>query len=495
MRPAVSSRAVAELFLASHGTDALRVLAEAGHLKRLDPPPNWRAGPTTESFVQSLGFPADCAGTTVGRRDPVDIVQGPITLNPLHPDYQVGVYDELLSSIRAFKERSRVMVSLPTGAGKTRIVVEAVVDGVLANRHGARLALWVAQKDELCEQAVQCFRHVWANKGTEDTDLHVYRLWGGGRESRPPAPGQPCVVVASIQTLNRRFDRETMSWLRAPSVVVVDEAHHAIAPTCTGLRRWLMDSEGADPGPVIGLSATPYRGYSEESSLRLKNRFGGVLLPAADVQEGLWHRLRDDGFLARVEHDLLETHVALDLLDDELEQIGYFQNLIFPEGASQRLAEDAARNAAIVGCVLKLADDGQVLLFANTKEHAQLLAGLLVLRDCRAAAIVGDTRKGVRQQFVTDFKSGDLRVLCNYEVLTTGFDAPKIDAVAIARLTFSPVLYQQMIGRGLRGQKNGGKPTCRIVTVVDNYARFDDKLAYHHFEELWRSEALVPSPD
>ena len=118
-------------------------------------------------------------------------------------------------------------------------------------------------------------------------------------------------------------------------------------------------------------------------------------------------------------------------------------------------------------------------------EHSQYLAGRLQLNGCDAAAIVGETRKGVRQDFVRRFQEGHLRVLCNYEVLTTGFDAPRVDTVFIARTTFSPVLYQQMIGRGLRGERNGGKATCRIVTVVDNYTRFGEKLAYHHFKDLW----------
>lgn len=71
-------------------------------------------------------------------------------------------------------------------------------------------------------------------------------------------------------------------------------------------------------------------------------------------------------------------------------------------------------------------------------------------------------------------------VLCNHCVPSTGFDAPKTDLVLIARQVFSPVRYMQMVGRGLRGTANGGKETCRIVTVLDNLDRFGELHPYHY---------------
>ena len=71
-------------------------------------------------------------------------------------------------------------------------------------------------------------------------------------------------------------------------------------------------------------------------------------------------------------------------------------------------------------------------------------------------------------------------MLCNHSVLTTGFDAPKTEMVLIARQVFSPVQYMQMVGRGLRGERNGGTQRCRIVTVLDNLGRFQDRHPYHY---------------
>jgi superfamily II DNA or RNA helicase len=93
-------------------------------------------------------------------------------------------------------------VSLPTGGGKTRVTVEASVRLVLAPEGDRRSVIWVAQTDELCEQAVQAFRQVWVNLGAQRMELRIVRLWGGNPNPPLQAPDRPVAVVASIQTLN-----------------------------------------------------------------------------------------------------------------------------------------------------------------------------------------------------------------------------------------------------------------------------------------------------
>jgi superfamily II DNA or RNA helicase len=87
----------------------------------------------------------------------------------------------------------------------------------------------------------------------------------------------------------------------------------------------------------------------------------------------------------------------------------------------------------------------------------------------------------VRQYFIRHFLDGRIKVLANYQVLATGFDAPKTATIVISRPIFSSVRYMQMVGRGLRGPKNGGTETCKIITVVDNLLEYGDRLAYHYF--------------
>ena len=145
------------------------------------------------------------------------------------------------------------------------------------------------------------------------------------------------------------------------------------------------------------------------------------------------------------------------------------------------MGEDEHRNDTIVGAVADYAVEGQILLFANSVWHARHLASLLQLKGVPAAAVHGETETSARQYFIRQFQNEDIKVLCNYAVLTTGFDAPKTDMIVISRPVFSPVRYMQMVGCGFRGEKNGGTATCRIVTVLDNIIEYSDRLAYHTY--------------
>ena len=117
------------------------------------------------------------------------------------------------------------------------------------------------------------------------------------------------------------------------------------------------------------------------------------------------------------------------------------------------------------------------------------MAARLNLSGIGAAAISGSTPNVARRYFLERFQGGAIRVLCNHSVLTTGFDAPRTDMVLIARQVFSPVRYMQMVGRGLRGEKNGGTAQCRIVTVADNLGRFADRHPFHYCKNLYEQGA------
>ena len=91
----------------------------------------------------------------------------------------------------------------------------------------------------------------------------------------------------------------------------------------------------------------------------------------------------------------------------------------------------------------------------------------------------------VRQYFIRQFLEGSIKVLANYQVLATGFDAPKTATIVISRPVFSPVRYMQMVGRGLRGPRNGGTEVCENITVLDNLLEYGNRLAYHYFVDYY----------
>ena len=94
--------------------------------------------------------------------------------------------------------------------------------------------------------------------------------------------------------------------------------------------------------------------------------------------------------------------------------------------------------------------------------------GISKINECKAVSITGDTDTGLRRESLEKFKDGEINVITNYGVLTTGFDAPNIGVVVIARPTLSVVLYSQMVGRGIRGPLFNGTDHCIVLNVEDN---------------------------
>ena len=466
---------VAELALAVHGPAVLSLLRDSLEAQCLAPPKRW-GGQPARTFVLDLGFPPEFASAVGGRREPEFWISGPINLPPLH-DYQEAILDDIGRLISSGVGRRRAVVSLPTGGGKTRVAAEAAVRLVLRG-DDRRLVLWVAQTDELCEQAVQCFRQLWVNVGEPGEDLRIVRLWGGQRSPSPSEGDEAVVVVAGIQTLNSRREQAELGWVAEAGIIVIDECHHAIAPSYTELLRWLDIQIGSERSrehevPMLGLSATPWRGYNEDESARLAARFDKRWFPTDQAE--LHQTLSGMGVLADRSYRPLRYDRPVELTPREQQHVETFGEL--PDSVIERIGEDADRNLLVVNEVLQ-SSASSILLFANSVAHAQYLAARLHLEGCPAAAVSGQTSRLARQHFTRKFRSGELRVICNHSVLTTGFDAPKSDLILISRPVLSPVLYMQMVGRGLRGPMNGGTPHCDIVTVEDNIVNFQDRLAY-----------------
>jgi superfamily II DNA or RNA helicase len=151
-----------------------------------------------------------------------------------------------------------------------------------------------------------------------------------------------------------------------------------------------------------------------------------------------------------------------------------------------QVARDEDRNDRIIDSLLKVCVEKTALVFAASVQHAEMLASVLENEGMPAAAVSSFTSPAERRERVRQFQQEDIRVLTNYNVLSQGFDAPKVGAVYVVRPTFSLNRYQQMIGRGLRGPLNGGSEEVLIVNVRDNIDAFGEQLAFHHFDKLWQ---------
>lgn len=190
----------------------------------------------------------------------------------------------------------------------------------------------------------------------------------------------------------------------------------------------------------------------------------------------------------------LNTSVSnLILSDKDLDYLKQYQD--FNKTTIKKLEYDHSRNVKIVDEILKLIQNGKksILFFACSVEHAKIISTTLNACGIRSRYIDATTDREERHDSIRKFKTQEIHVLCNFGILTTGFDAPKTDCVFIARPTMSYLLYTQMAGRGLRGIKNSGTRDCLIIDVDDNIILHNlttavekPELVWIQFKDIWK---------
>ena len=482
--PGIKDLDLAEAAIAAWGTDVLKHCKTS--LDRLDPPKKWAGSLRALEFVRTLGFPEDWAGERDEKPDPFLEVEGPRPLLPLHA-YQRTIADNVRKLLRGeYGAERRGMIGMPTGSGKTRVAVQAVVEAMRDDGFRGGV-LWVADRDELCEQAVEAWRQVWSSEGARASRLRVSRMWEG--QPQPLPMTELHVVVATVQTLESKLSNqlEQYGFLADFRLVVFDEAHRSIAPTYTSVMQevGLTSLQKADEPFLLGLTATPYRGQDEVETVRLVRRYGSRRLDSgaflSEDSEAVIRELQDKGVLARADHEIIEGARERPRFSS-----GELSLPWLPRRVEDRIARNTERTKRIVEAYEKHVPwNWPALVFATSVEHAQTLAALLELKGIRAQAISGGTRRQTRRRAVEEFREGKIKALVNYGVFREGFDAPDTRAIIVARPVYGPNLYFQMIGRGLRGPKNGGNERCLVLDVRDNIETFDRALAFSQLDWLW----------
>ncbi|GIG67093.1 hypothetical protein Pen01_33880 [Phytomonospora endophytica] len=476
------STSVAELFLTVYGSDSIKQLKDQFSIEgHPDVPKYWAGGPSTIAWLRKMGFGAEHAGRRDQRQDNEFVVPGAVRLDPLHTfqEHIGGQLRDVLTLQEANGRALKGMVELPTGAGKTRIATETVLRLFIDGRMDGTV-LWIAQSIELCEQAVQTFKTVWRGLGDE-RPLTIGRLWEGNTVHEPDT--EFSVIVATDAKLATLIDAPEYEWLSQASAVFIDEAHRAGGSTFyTGILRWLGVDGHSWERPLVGLSATPFKGNADngEPTKTLAARFGNRRIKA--FEGNAYQELSRLGVLARVRHEVLRG-VDVALNPEEQRQVRSTRKL--QSGVLDRIGRDQARMRALVNHILQQDRDWSILVFTPSVLSAQVLAATLRYRQVKAKAVSGQTGRQERREVIEKFKKREIQVLTNCDLLIQGFDAPGVQALYIARPTFSPSAYIQMAGRGLRGPANGGKEECLIVDVADNFGAINDILGYRDYEEHW----------
>ena len=389
--------------------------------------------------------------------------------------------------LRALREEPyRVLLHMPTGAGKTRTAMHVIAR--MLNEHEPMLAVWLAHSEELCEQAASEFRATWSALGGREVVLH---RWWGSHELQPQKVEDGLLVagLAKAYSAGQRSVEVIGELAGRVGLVVIDEAHQAVAPAYQHVLDMLSGS--GEVSPLLGLTATPGRTWNDlDEDQRLADFFfrRNVQLEIPGYDSPI-NFLVEEGYLARTNFVSLNYTGDVELSERDLTELA--ESLDVPTSIIETLAKHEQRNLVIVNRAEAMSrQHPRLLIFAATVEHALLLATVLRARGVAAQAITGMTPAEERARIIEDFRSDDTesRVLINYGVLTAGFDAPRTSAVIIARPTTSLVLYSQMVGRATRGLRAGGNSEAEVVTVVDTALPGFSSLveAFHNWEDVWQ---------
>lgn len=379
----------------------------------------------------------------------------------------------------------RVLLHMPTGSGKTRTAMTYIAQHLLEYDPG--VIVWLATSEELCEQAAEEFSHAWSYHGNRP--VHVYRLWGNHSAHLHEITDGLAILglQRAVRTLQRADTDLVLTLATKNSLVVMDEAHQAIAPSYQSVLEILF--RAGRQNRLLGLSATPGRSWNNVASdAELADFFGRrkVGLTIEGYSNAIEY-LVNEGYLAKVCYKRVSANTKLSGSDAALIE----RSMEIPNAILKKLGEDEARNLLIIAHAVELAKTHRrLMIFAPSVDSSNTLATVLRTRGYQAFSVTAETetdhRRAVIKQY-RDSKSAGPHILCNFGVLTTGFDAPQTSAVLIARPTQSLILYSQMVGRAIRGPRAGGNPVAEVVTVVDTtlpgFGGVAD--AFSNWEDVW----------
>lgn len=332
-------------------------------------------------------------------------------------DYQIDICSRVSE---AFEHQRSVMVQMPTGTGKTVVLAELVKRLKMKNE-GLKILI-VAHRRELVGQI----------KAT------IKRMKMDSRN----------ITVETIQTISRRID--ALDFI--PSLVVIDEAHHALAKT------YKMMWDAWPDARFLGLTATPCRlngkGFTDLFDVLLQSWDIPTFIKEKWLSTYDFVSIKSDGVTQRLIDSLQKRGADGDYQNKEMDM------LLNKRPSIERLYQSFE----------EYGKDRKGIVYAINISHAKKIMELYQEHGIKAVAIDSKTPAAERQADIEAFKNGDIQVLVNVDIFSEGFDCPDVEFVQLARPTLSLAKYLQMVGRGLRVAK--GKKNCVIIDNVGLYRVF-----------------------
>ena len=340
-------------------------------------------------------------------------------------DYQEDMKERVEKALRLHRS---VMAQMPTGTGKTYLLT-AVIDSFVSNNPMEKVWI-VAHRRELVSQIDETVRKFHSYSASNTSSL------------------LSSVKAMSIQWLMRHYDEIE----EEPGMIVIDEAHHALAKTYKEM--W----ERFPKAKFLGLTATPCRlngkGFTDLFDVLVQSWGVPEFISKGRLATYDFVSIKSDGVTQRLIDSLQKRGADGDYQNKEMDM------LLNKKPSIERLYRSLE----------EYGKDRKGIVYAINISHAQKITKLYQEHGVKAIAIDSKTPAAERQQDIEAFKKGDIQVLVNVDIFSEGFDCPDVEFVQLARPTLSLAKYLQMVGRGLRVAK--GKKNCVIIDNVGLYRVF-----------------------
>ena len=340
-------------------------------------------------------------------------------------DYQEDMKSRIEKALRLHRS---VMAQMPTGTGKTYLLT-AVIDSFVSNNPKEKVWI-VAHRRELVSQIDETVRKFHSYFASNTSSL------------------LSSVKAMSIQWLMRHYDEIE----EEPGMIVIDEAHHALAKTYKDM--W----ERFPKAKFLGLTATPCRlngkGFTDLFDVLVQSWGVPEFISKGRLATYDFVSIKSDGVTQRLIDSLQKRGADGDYQNKEMDM------LLNKKPSIERLYRSLE----------EFGKDRKGIVYAINISHAQKITKLYQEHGVKAIAIDSKTTATERQQDIEAFKKGDIQVLVNVDIFSEGFDCPDVEFVQLARPTLSLAKYLQMVGRGLRVAK--GKKNCVIIDNVGLYRVF-----------------------
>ena len=340
-------------------------------------------------------------------------------------DYQEDMKERIEKALRLHRS---VMAQMPTGTGKTYLLT-AVIDSFVSNNPMEKVWI-VAHRRELVSQIDDTVRKFHSYSASNTSSL------------------LSSVKAMSIQWLMRHYDEIE----EEPGMIVIDEAHHALAKTYKEM--W----ERFPKAKFLGLTATPCRlngkGFTDLFDVLVQSWGIPEFISKGRLATYDFVSIKSDGVTQRLIDSLQKRGADGDYQNKEMDM------LLNKKPSIERLYQSLE----------EFGKDRKGIVYAINISHAQKITKLYQEHGVKAIAIDSKTPAVERQKDIEAFKKGDIQVLVNVDIFSEGFDCPDVEFVQLARPTLSLAKYLQMVGRGLRVAK--GKKNCVIIDNVGLYRVF-----------------------